>query len=107
MIDLNSLELLGRHVSGDWWRGGRAERLPRDSVSFFAAASPRRKTEVENFRAALRRHDDVVGLEVAVNDPDGVRFGERVGNLHGMLGGVPGVHRSARDYRLQCLSRHE
>ena len=42
-----------------------------------------------------------------MNDPNGMRFGERVGNLHGMLGGVAGVHRSARDHRLQRLSRHE
>ena len=39
------------------------------------------EAEVEDLHAAVLRHEDVLGLDVAVNDPLLVRGGEAVGHL--------------------------
>ena len=72
-----------------------------------AARGPRREAEVENLRVALRRDDDVVGLDVAVDDAVGVRVGERVGDLDGEIDRAPRVQRPAGDGGLQRLAGHE
>ena len=71
-----------------------------------AAGGPRRETEVENLRVPLRRHDDVVGLDVAVDDALGMRVGERVGDLDAEIDRAARVQRAAADERPERLARH-
>ena len=55
--------------------------MRRRLLALGAADGPGREAEIEHLRVALRRDDDVVGLDVAMHDARGVRVGERVGDL--------------------------
>ena len=96
VIDVVHAELLGRHVrqrAGD--RVHRPE--PGRPGSWLLAARIRRReqrrdAEVEHFDRARERHDDVLGLEIAVDDVRGVRAGERLDDGHDQLDGATDRH---------------
>jgi hypothetical protein len=63
-----------------------------------------RETEVENFRVATLRDEDIGGLDVAVNDPFRVRCVESIRHFYRDLKQAIHFHRLARDQVLQCCA---
>jgi len=90
-VEVPALRLLGRHVGdrSDGRAGARQLLLARDrgrerGVGALPPALARDQlgeAEVEHFRLAPRGHEDVGGLDVAVDDPLRVSGVERVGDL--------------------------
>ena len=90
-MSLRASDLPAGACSGDMYAGvpatapGRLEpscRRPASGVVFaeaLAGLRQLRQAEVEHLDDAVRRHHDVAGLEVAVDDAARVRGGERVG----------------------------
>ena len=53
------------------------------------ASGPLRDSEVQDLEEAVRRHHEVLGLQVAVDDPEGMGGRERVGQLGGQVERLP------------------
>ena len=87
MIERLAEGLLGRHVVGR--ADDHAALRQRGGVFGDVAADLLGNAEVEHLRVASR-HDDVVGLDVAMDDPLAVRFLQRLGHL------ADDAHRFAR-----------
>ena len=62
-----------------------------------------RQAEVEDLHAAVVRDEDVLGLEVAVDDPLLVRGGEAVGDLERVVDRAARREPAAREDRAQGL----
>ncbi len=89
-VDRFAARLLGRHVGGrPYRRSWRCELLRGDERAAVRIALSRgvrrplesRESEIEQFRVASLRHEQVRRLHVAVDDSGAVRGGERVGDL--------------------------
>ena len=74
---------------------------------FGGAVGPSRQPEVEDLRVPLRRDDDVVGFDAAVDDASGMSVGESVGDLHRELEGAARIHRAAAHLGCQRLASDE
>ena len=59
---------------------GLVEKPGRDALE------QRRQPKVDDLHLAVRRDEDVAGLEVSVNEPLAMSLGECVGNLVAVLG---------------------
>ena len=93
--------LLGRHVadrSHDRARLGRGDG-GRGLRAVARAAGDAGEAEVENLDVTGFRHEDVLGLQVAVDDSLPVRGRQAVGNLDAVLDGLPDGQRSGREPR--------
>ena len=82
----------GRHVAdGAEDRSFDRHRHRADRLRFLGQHVRRGdlgQAEVENLDAARLGDHDVARLQVAMDDAGGVRRGQRVGNLHGVLQGL-------------------
>jgi hypothetical protein len=84
---------------------GPGIRGPDRGVSACGTArGPRRQPEVEDLGVPLGGHDDVVGLEVAVDQACGVRVGQRIRDLDGEIDRSARVQRPAGDGLRQRLA---
>ena len=96
-VDALAGDLLGRHVSE------RAEhdslRRPRDGrpIGPGDVEPLQREAEVENLDVAVAGQEDVLGLEIPVHDPLGVRGRQAVGDGGGDVDGFAPRQRSLRD----------
>ena len=108
MIDRKPAHLLGRHVAhrshhGSGLRvagdGRPARRLARshrlDSL---------RQAEIENLDVVVLRHEHVLGLQIAVEDPPFVGGGEALRNLKGVVDRLVLGNRSGVELAAQSLS---
>ena len=77
------------------------------SLALTSTRGPRGEAAVENLRLVLRRDEDVARMDVAVDDALAVRLGERVGDLHGEVGGAARIQRTSRDHCLERLAGNE
>jgi hypothetical protein len=96
VIDLVHAELLGRH---ERQRAGDRCHATRSGIArhrlFLLRREQRRDAEVEHFDRALQRHDDVLGLEIAMHDVRGVRVRERLRDRHDELDHAAERHAAA------------
>ena len=76
-VDAVAPHLFRRHGAG------RAQNLPGRRERGLAVGGNHRpgEAEVEDLHVARRRHHHVLGLEIAVHDALGVRFGQTLGDL--------------------------
>ena len=88
-VDGPAARLLRRHVSdGPHHRAGARRR--RDVGALLGLVLQElREAEVEDLDDAVLRDHDVLGLQVPVDDPGGVRLGEPVGDLAGDVEQAP------------------
>jgi hypothetical protein len=87
--------------------GGAAPHFQGRLLTDGAARRPRRKPEVEDFRAASRRDDDRAGLEVAMDDACRVGVGESIRELRREIDGAAGIERPAGDDAREAFARDE
>ena len=97
--------LLRRHVRHRRGRLRASGCLGQRLHARDAARRPRRQAEIEQLRVPLRRDEDVVGREVAVNEARCVRVGERIGDLDGQIDRTSRIERASGDGVLQRLPR--
>src|SRR5260370_7001179 len=83
----------------------RCERDRRLSRCHFRRAAQRGlcQTEIENFRVAARRYENIRGFNVAVDDALSVCRIERVGDFHGEFEKFVDGNRPPGDSFTQCL----
>src|SRR6185436_5790406 len=91
----------------------RSRAPDKRGASWIAAMDELRDTEIEHLHGARVGHEDVIGLEIAVNDVVRMRDGERAHDRHHELDGLGRWELPAvlpplleRDY-LQMLEHHE
>jgi hypothetical protein len=63
-----------------------------------------RQAEVEDLDAAVSSDEQVVGFEIAMDDASFVRGAEAVGDLNGVIDGLPGRQRTVRQQPAQRLA---
>ncbi len=93
-------DLLRRHVVGRAHGGG--ERSPGEP----ARRGEDRDAEVEQLHLALRRHQHVLRLDVAVEHPLGVEVGQGGADLAGEVEGLLGGERVLAEQRSQRTALH-
>jgi hypothetical protein len=102
------LDLLGRHVPershDDAWLG--RGRKARDRCGSFRLRQLG-QAEVEDLDAAFLRHEDVFGLQIAMDDPLLVRRGQALRDLDGVVDRPARRESAARELRPQCLAFEE
>ena len=105
MIGGLAAHLLRRHVPGGpehqaWRRHGKRGHGRCVPVGRYEPGD----AEVQDLGAPLGSHEDVVGLQIAMDDPLLVRGGQAGRDLHGQIAGSPWRQRSAREERAQGLA---
>ena len=109
VIDGLPAHLLGRHVphraehrarAGQRTRVGEQRRL---GLERRAGRGQLGEAEVEDLDAAVARHEDVVRLQVAVDDPLVVRGRQPARDLAGVVDGLPMRQRRCADARAERL----
>ncbi len=94
LVDRASGHLLGRHVRRraedlPFLRQSQGRRVSADGRGEAVAVDQLGQAEVDDLGVALAGDEDVVGLEVAVDDPRPVRLGQAVGDLGHHLDAPP------------------
>ncbi len=101
-------DLLGGHVAdgAEHGSGLRAARLRRRRGQRGGRLGPRElgQAEVEDLDAAVVRHEDVLGLEIAVDDALLVRGAEAAGDLERVVDGLARRDRAAGELLAQGRS---
>ena len=109
-IDRPAARLLGRHVADgpehDSRPRGLAHRF-RSGEAGVAGLDELGQAEVENLHEAVLRDHEVLGLQIAVDDPGGVRLREGVRDLRGDRENPFGRKRPSRDELTQSRSLDE
>ena len=65
------------------------------------------ETKVEHFHDAVVTQHDVVGLDIAMNDADGVSRGKGAGDLDADVEGVAGGESGSSDATAECVAVDE
>ncbi len=106
-VERPAARLLGRHVAdGPHDRAGPRRRRDVGDL-FILGLQELRQAEVEDLDDAVLRDHDVFGLQVAVDDPGGVRLGEPVGDLVRDVEQPLGRQRTALHHFPQGLPVHQ